>query len=148
MCLYPSCSPAVMTQPNETAGTTTDHLAALNSSLQVAAAKLISYHLQNTHLWMDYIWPIWWVQTPCQSTELIPSSGNTRWTRWQRCPHGIYTKFLQYHWLPKMEPVDTCWCDHRWYYSYQEGHKILPGSLSISNGPYCVLAMPNIPIGR
>ena len=70
--------------------------------------------------------------------ELVPSSGNIRWAWWQRCPPGVYTKSPQYHSPPEMEPVDTCHCDHRWNCSYQEEHEILPGSLSISDGPYCV----------
>ena len=52
--------------------------------------------------------------------ELVPSSGNTRWTWWQRCPPEVYNTFPQCHWLLKMKSVDTCQCDHRWYHSYQE----------------------------
>ena len=119
-----------------------------NSSPQVAAAKPTSYHLTDTYLWMDYIWPVWWVQTILRvHAELVPSSSSTRWTWWQRCLSGVYTKFPQYHWLPEMEPVDTCQWDHRWYCRYHEKCKILPESLSISDGPYCASTMLNIPIG-
>ena len=120
-----------------------------NNSPQVTDAKSTSHQFKNTYLWMDYIWPIWLVQTlSWVHGDLVPSSGNTRWTQWHRCLSGVYTKFPQYHWMPEIEPVDTCQCDHRRYCSYQEECKILPVSLSISHRPYCVSMMPNIPIGR
>ena len=75
---------------------------------------------------MDYVWPIWWVHTlSWVHGELVLFSGNTGLTQWQRCPPGVYTKFPQYHWPLEMEPVDTYWCDHRWYCSYQESAKSL-----------------------
>ena len=147
--LDPSCTSAVMAQLNEPASTAADPPSSCNNSPQVATAKSTRHQFKNTHLWMDYIQPIWWVQTLSWAQgELIPSSGNMRLTWWQRYPPGIHIKFLQYHWPPEMEPVDTCQCDHRWYCSYQEEKcENLPGSLSIWNGPYCASIMPHIPIG-
>ena len=95
-----------------------------NSNPQVTTAKSTSNHLTNKHLWMDYIWPIWWVQTISWiHGELVLSSGNTRWTSSQRCLSGVYTKYPQYQWPLEMEPVEPCQCNHRWYCSYQEKHK-------------------------
>ena len=43
-----------------------------------------------------------------------------RWAWWQRCLPGVYTKLPWYHWSLKIEPVDSCQCDHRWYSGYQK----------------------------
>ena len=57
---------------------------------------------------MDHIWPIWQVQVVLRvHGELVPSSGNTRRTRWQRSLPGVYPEFPQYHRSPEMEPMDT-----------------------------------------
>ena len=40
-----------------------------NSSPQVAAANQPALTLQTTHLWMDYIWPIWWVSNHFESPQ-------------------------------------------------------------------------------
>ena len=119
-----------------------------NSSPQVTDAKSTSHQLKNIHLWMDHIWPIWWLQAVLRvHRKLVLSSGNTRRTLWQRCLPGVHPEFPQYHCLPEMESKDTCQCDHRWCCSYQEECKILHGSFSTSDGLYCVSKMSNIPIG-
>ena len=118
-------------------------LAALTTALKsLMANQLATFEWTTSDQYAEFK-PFW---ESCG--ELVPSSGNTRRTWWQRYPSGVYAKFPQYHWLSEMESVDTCWCDHRWYCNYQEEHKIFPGSLSISDRPYCVSMMPNIPIGK
>ena len=122
-------------------------------SVPAAALELLLPNQPATPLqtpnWMDYIWPISWIQTILRvHRELVLSSGNTRWTWWQRCLPEVYTKFPWYHWPPEMEPIDTFWCDHRWYHSYQEECAILPGPLSISDGIYSISTMLTIQIRR
>ena len=140
---------AVMPQPKAPAGTTADPLAVLTAALKLLMPNQPATNLKTP----TFEWTISDQYDEFKlflrvHGELIPSSGNTRWTRQQRYPPGIHPEFPQYHWPLEMEPKDTCWCDHRWYCSYEEECKILPGSLSITHGPHCVSKMSNIPIGR
>ena len=143
--------PIVMAQPNEPAGATAANpLAVLTTALKSLMPNQPVTNFKNTqalnglHL------------TNMMISNYFHQSMGSRFqvfrqyhmNQWKRYPPGVYMKCPHYHWPPEVEPIDTCQCDHRWYCSYQKQCENLPGPLSISDGPYCVSKMSNIPIGK
>ena len=149
VCLYPSCTHAVIAQPNEPASAAADPFAVLTTALKSLMPNQPATNL-NTPTFE-------WTTSDQYDEFKVFQQSTESWFHLQAIPDEPDNKSAHLEYILNFLSTTGCQKLNQWIpasmtindiCSYQEECKILPGSFSISDGPYCVSTMPNIPIWR